>query len=213
VAKKTFLIFLGLVVATFAFCAVVKYYRPEPAHGVELSQFPLRHGEWVAEQLPIAAGVVDILRPDAIFNAIYSNPQGDQVDLFFSYFAGENTQGGVHSPRNCMPGSGWVILKTEPRSIPIGNGVIPASRLYVKYGQALRVVDYWYITSHGETANDYTLKFYTMVSALQFKPTDVAFVRFVSPADSTSLAQLDQFEQEMSQQVYTLLPFDPPISN
>ena len=91
--------------------------------------------------------------------------------------------------------------------------MIPASRLYVKYGQALRVVDYWYITSHGETANDYTLKFYTMVSALQFKPTDVAFVRFVSPADSTSLAQLDQFEQEMSQQVYTLLPFDPPASN
>lgn len=209
-AKKAFLTFLGLLLATFAFCAVIKYYRPAPAHPVVISQFPLTHNEWRAEQLPIAEGVVDILRPDAIFNAIYANPLGNQVDIFLSYFAGDNTQGGVHSPRNCMPGSGWVILKEEPRPIPYGDSQIPASRLYVKYGQTLRVVDYWYITSHGETSSDYGLKFFTMISALQFKPTDVAFVRFVCSADSTSLAQLDQFEQEMSKEVYTLLPFDPP---
>lgn len=209
-AKQSFLILMSLVVITFAFCAVIKYYRAEPAHGVDIMSFPLSQGDWTAEKLPIAEGVVDILRPDAIFNAIYRNPLGDQIDLFLSYFAGDNVQGGVHSPRNCMPGSGWVILRSEPRTIPIGNGEIPASRLYVKYGELLRVVDFWYITAHGETSNDYMLKFYTMISALRFKPTDVAFVRFVAPADDAGLAQLDQFERMIAEQVYQLLPFDPP---
>lgn len=211
-AKKAFLTMLALLCATFAFSATIKYYRPVASHRVDVSQFPLQKGEWTGHTLFIDRGILDMLNPDAIFNALYANNSGDEIDLFFSYFAGDNAQGGVHSPRNCMPGGGWVILETQPRMIKVGNASVPASRMMVRFGKTVRAVDYWYITRYGETSSDYALKLYTMISALSFKPTDVSFVRFIGNADPDGLQQLDSFEQQFAQEVYRLLPFGQSAS-
>lgn len=209
-AKKAFLIMLALLVATFAFSAALHYGRPSTEHRIDISQFPLAKGGWSAQTLPIEKGVIAMLSPDAIFNALYVNSGGGRVDLFFSYFAGDNAQIGVHSPRNCMPGAGWTIERTEKHDIAFGAGVIPASRMYVRYEAATRVVDYWYITRQGETSSDYSLKLLTMLGALSFQPADVAFIRFISADDPTSLAQLEAFETEFMGDIYRLLPFSPP---
>lgn len=209
-AKKTFLIILALLIATFAFAAVLQFGRPSSDRHIDIRQFPMAKGDWKAQTLPIEKGVIAMLCPDAIFNALYANSSGDQVDLFFSYFAGENAQSGVHSPLNCMPGAGWTIERTERHDIPFGNGVIPASRMYVRYETETRVVDYWYITRRGETSNDYQRKLYTMLGALSFQPADVAFIRLISADDSAGLSQLGLFESQFTGEIYKLLPFNPP---
>jgi EpsI family protein len=210
VAKKAFLIMLALLVATFAFSATLHYGRPSMGRRIDVAQFPLAKGDWRAQTLPIEKGVIAMLSPDAIFNALYANSSGGRVDLFFSYFAGDNAQSGVHSPRNCMPGAGWTIEKTERHDIPFGTGVIPASRMYVRYEAETRVVDYWYISRHGETSSDYSLKLFTMLGALSFQPADVAFIRFISADDPTSLVQLETFEAEFIGDIYWLLRFSAP---
>ncbi|PWB76142.1 EpsI family protein [candidate division GN15 bacterium] len=209
-AKKAFLIMLALLLATFAFSAVLQFGRPATGRRIDVRQFPAAKGDWQARTLPIEQGVIAMLRPDVIFNALYSNAAGNRVDLFFSYFSGDNAQSGVHSPRNCMPGAGWTIERTEKRDIPFGNGVIPASRMYVRYETDNRVVDYFYITRHGETSNDYTRKLYTMIGALSFQPADVAFVRFIAADDPADISQLEAFESEFIGEIYGLLPFKPP---
>ena len=211
-AKKAFLIMLALLVATFGFSTALDYGRPATGRHIDIRQFPLTKGDWKAQTLPIEKGVIAMLRPDAIFNALYVNSSGNRVDLFFSYFAGKNSQVGVHSPRNCMPGAGWTIERTEKHDISFGAGIIPASRMYVRYETETRVVDYWYITRHGETSSDYSRKLFTMLGALGFQPADVAFVRFISAGDPVSLAQLEAFESEFIGEIYRLLPFSPPGS-
>lgn len=211
-AKKAFLIFLALLLATFAFSFALNVLRPTSDRRIDVAQFPLAKGDWTARILPIEKGVIAMLDPDAIFNAVYVNADGGRVDLFFSYFAGSNVRSGIHSPRNCMPGAGWTIEKTEPHNIQFGSGVIPASRMYVRYEGDSRVVDYWYITRHGETASDYSRKLNMMLGALSFEPADVAFVRFISSSDPAGIAQLESFETDFISEIYTLLPFSPPGS-
>lgn len=212
-AKKAFLIFLALLLATFTFSGALSCFRPSAGRHVDIDQFPLTKGDWTARTLPIEKGVIAMLEPDAIFNALYANSSGDKVDLFFSYFAGSNARSGVHSPRNCMPGAGWTIEKTEPHDIKFGSAVIPASRMFVRYEGDTRVVDYWYITRHGETSNDYSRKLYMMLGALSFQPADVAFIRFIGANNPAGIAQLESFESEFVDEIYKLLPFDAPGSS
>lgn len=207
-AKKTFILMLTILVVTFGFISLIKYYRPGDRPRVDISSFPMDKEGWQAKPFPLSQTVVDLLSPDAIFNSLYSNAQGLQIDLFFSYFAGQNTEGGVHSPRNCMPGSGWVIVGSEPHTVQLGDYSIPAERLWVKYGEHLRIMDFWYITQHGETANDYKLKLYQMFSALTFQPTDIAFVRFISKSDPESVAAMERFQQMITPDIYHYLPFE-----
>jgi EpsI family protein len=206
-AKKAFIVLLIALLATFCFVLVIKYYRPDSGSKVSIEQFPMQKETWTAQTFPLSATVIELLRPDAIFSALYTDDRGGKVDLFFSYFAGENTEGGVHSPRNCMPGSGWQIIRSEERQIKFGSQNIPASRLWIRFGDQTQIVDFWYITQHGETANDYKLKLYQMLSALSFQPTDVAFVRFICADTPASLDAMDRFQQSFGPEIYALLPF------
>ena len=206
-ATKTFVVLLFALLVTFTFVLVIKNYRPETAVSVDAGSFPMEKDGWTAKPMLLSDNVLELLRPDAIFSALYTETGGAQIDLFWSYFSGENTEGGVHSPRNCMPGSGWQIVRSEDRQIVFEDRTIPASRLWIKYGEYTKVVDYWYITQHGETANDYSLKLYQMLSALSFQPTDVAFVRLICSDDPISLQSLDRFEELFGKEIYDLLPF------
>ena len=206
-AKKSFIIMLVGLLATFGFGVTLHFYRPAAPKPVPLSSFPTAKDGWRAKSIPITADVIDMLKPDAIYNASFTDSQGVMIDLFFSYFAAENSTGGVHSPRNCMPGSGWTIMESQYHPIMLDGRSIPAARMRVKYSATVKVVDYWYVTRHGETASDYRLKWYEMLSSLALKPTDVSFIRFVSNDDPVSLAALDQFEQIFTREIYGILQF------
>ena len=77
----------------------------------------------------------------------------------------------------------------------------------MRLGELRKVMDFWYVTKYGETPSDYTFKFYVMLSSLALQPTDVAFIRFFTAADSVSLAALDRFEQASLPLIYERLPF------
>ena len=78
----------------------------------------------------------------------------------------------------------------------------------LRLGDAAKIMDFWYITKYGETSNDYTFKFYAMLSSLTFKPTDVAFIRIITDNDSASVSALDDFEQSVLEEIYERLPFE-----
>jgi EpsI family protein len=207
-AKKIFLTFLAVLLVTFAFGLLIKFYRPDTSTKVDIGQFPLQIDGWNAETLPLSQNVLDLLDPDAILMAYYTNQEQLGVELFFSYFSSENTSGGLHSPRNCMPGSGWAITQSEEHAIQVGDRTIPATRLHIKFGAEVRIVDFWYITRHGETSNDYMLKFYQMLSALTLRPTDVAFVRLIATNRPEAVAALERFERTITPEIYEQLTFN-----
>lgn len=205
--KKAFYSFITLILISFIFTSVIRYYRPSSPELKPFESFPMQVGEWSGEKEEIAPEVIALLNPQEIISATYTNPDGQQVHLLFDFFSADGAFGGPHSPRNCLPGSGWTIeevvevpLKTESRNIPAG-------RFQLRYDDSRMVMDFWYITHYGETSNDYVFKLYELLSALTFKSRDVAFVRFVTDNNPKSLSALEDFKQTVLPELYTYLPY------
>lgn len=205
--KKTFYISSTAIVLTFVFTLLLLYARPDTAGVVSLDDFPLEIGEWQGEKQFISDATMELLNPQAIISAVYTNKEGVSVHLLFDFFSSEAAFGGPHSPRNCLPGSGWVISETESAKINIESKEIDAGRFLLTRNRNSQVMEFWYITHLGETANDYVFKLYELGSALLFKPRDVAFVRFVCANDAESVQALREFQKLVLPVIYDRLPF------
>ncbi len=205
--KKSFIAILTILLITFLVCTVIKYYRAPVGRVVTIERLPLSVGGWLGKPDDVSPDTRELLSPDALFSAAYMSPSGSKVQLFIDYYSPENSTGAIHSPRNCLPGSGWVIVGTSPRIIEAGKKRISASRMSLALGESRDVMDFWYITRYGETASDYRLKFNTMVSSLTLRPTDKAFVRFVARDNPESVAALEDFERLFIDEIYKRLPF------
>lgn len=205
--KKAFLILLVILLAVYSFCFAIRGFQPEISAMPNIADFPLHMEGWIGQPDNLAPGIVDLLNPTLVFSATYTNERGVSVHLFFDYFAHQSALGGPHSPRNCMPGSGWTVLNDRDIDIASAGNEVNAGRFDISKSESKMIMDYWYITRYGETANDYVFKFYTMISALAFKPNDVAFVRILANGDPESKDALEEFESLFVSEIYNHLGF------
>jgi EpsI family protein len=157
--------------------------RPEaiPA-GLPLAQLPTKLGSW---QL-IQEGVVDadtqaVLKADDLLNRFYATGASG-ANLFVAAFRSQRNGKTPHSPKNCLPGSGWTPLTSDQIAIDVGRGApIEVNRYVVAHGDERSLVLYWYQSRDRAIASEYTAKFWVVVDAMRLNRTDTALVRVVVP--------------------------------
>ena len=97
-------------------------------------------------------------------------------------FRSQRTGKAPHSPKNCLPGSGWVPLSSGEISIDVGRAApIVVNRYLVASGSDRQLVLYWYQSRDRVVANEYKAKFWVMADAIRLNRTDTALVRVVIP--------------------------------
>ncbi|MCP4705701.1 MAG: EpsI family protein [candidate division Zixibacteria bacterium] len=202
---KKFLGFWGAIIAIFLLSVLIRNYRPDQIHEVDLSTFPLIKNGWVGQNHNIDQSVIDMLNPNELFSATYTNGDGVSIQLFFDYFSASNRTGGPHSPRNCLPGSGWAILDQSSVKLDIENRSIDIARFNIAFKSYQSVMDFWYITKYGETSNDYVYKLYLMLSSLTLQPADRAYVRIICDSSPNNLEALKHFEETFVTEIYRYL--------
>ena len=171
----------GLIVMQGAL--IYSAVRPEsiPA-GRPLSQLPLTLGSWKLVQ----EGVVDaetqaVLKADDLLNRYYSTGSGG-ANLFVAAFRSQRNGKAPHSPKNCLPGSGWTPLNSSEVAIDVGRGLpINVNRYVVAHGDERSLLLYWYQSRDRAIASEYTAKFWVVVDAMRLNRTDTALVRVVVP--------------------------------
>ena len=85
--------------------------RPETNPPREaLASFPQELGPWSGTDSPIPDEVRAILGPGDFLNRTYAAADSSSVELFIAYFASQQAGDAIHSPRNCLPGAGWIPL-------------------------------------------------------------------------------------------------------
>ncbi len=73
-----------------------------------LAAFPSRVGEWrMLHEGAIEQDERDVLRADDYLTRQYAAPGGKTASLFVAYFRSQRAGQTPHSPKNCLPGSGW----------------------------------------------------------------------------------------------------------
>src|SRR5258708_6215922 len=115
-------------------------YRP-------LAGFPPEIGGWrMARQGVIQPEVKDILRADDYITREYRASAQQAANLFVAFFKSQRAGQTPHSPKNCLPGSGWVwtVADTIPVAIPGRAETIMVNRYLVSKGESKSLVLYWY---------------------------------------------------------------------
>lgn len=156
-----------------------------------LSAFPAQLGEWrLATEGAIDKDVREVLRADDILSRVYGRG-GTFTSLFVAYFKTQRAGQAPHSPKNCLPGSGWTPSSAEMVgiSIPGLSEPIRVNRYVVAKGPDKSVVFYWYQTRNRVIASEYEAKLYLVLDSIRYNRSDTALVRVVIPvADGNEAA-------------------------
>lgn len=154
-------------------------------HPAPLSSFPIQLGNWGGADLPIAQDVLDTLGPGSFLLRRYSPPAASPdpaIDLFLAYFPSQRAGDTIHSPKNCLPGSGWTPAESRVIQLTLpGHPAFPANRYVVARGAARTLVLYWYWAHNRGIASEYAAKFYLVADAIRMNRSDGSLLRITTP--------------------------------
>lgn len=183
---------------------------PDPA-GLQrpLHEFPAVMGDARGEDHPFEARVVQTIGADDYINRAYlgSTPA---VELYIGYYKDQRSGDKMHSPKNCLPGSGWEPVHSSRVQIGSLNGVPLVVNAYlVAQGNRRDMVLYWYQTHGRVIASEYAAKFWLVADSLNRRSTDGAMIRIwttASDGEETAQARAVDFASRVYPQVAQFLP-------
>ena len=188
-----FTILAALLFATFGFLKARDREEVLPPHS-ELSEFPVTLGDWRGKNLPISNDVLEVLGPGQFLIRDYLHSSGTLVaNLFIAFFPSQRKGDTIHSPKNCLPGAGWVPVESARIWIDgPDRHKIEVNRYLIEKGSEQAVVLYWY-QAHGHvTPSEYGAKYRLVADAISMNRSDGAMVRittFLQHGENLSSAQ------------------------
>ena len=150
------------------------------------STFPKQIGEWVGREEHFDKRIYDVVGVDDSFLCSYTTSDGRHVQLYVGFYRSQREGDLIHSPKHCMPGAGWNIIRTslEELIIPSHNpGRIKSIKLILKKGVQQQVVLYWFQSRGRFIASEYMQKIYLVIDSILKHRTDGSFVRLIAPVE------------------------------
>lgn len=159
--------------------------RPEPvALSKSLRGFPINFGTWrMVRESILDPETKDALRADDYLTRDYARPPVEIANLFVAFFRSQRAGQTPHSPKNCLPGSGWIWTVSDTIRLTVtGRGApIEINRYIVSKGEDRALVLYWYQSRDRVVASEYQAAAFVAWDALRYNRTDTALVRIVVP--------------------------------
>jgi EpsI family protein len=150
-----------------------------------LATFPMTIGGWQGvEDPPMSQSVIDVLKADDVLTRTYYLERRDVANLYVGYWQSQRQGETIHSPLNCLPGSGWEPISKTIVSVPTSLSTVGSATMnrdVIQKGLDRQLVLYWY-QSHGRMiASEYWSKFYLVTDAVRLNRTDGAIIRVIAP--------------------------------
>jgi EpsI family protein len=174
------LILLSQTVASRAFTIHERVLSTPP-----LETVPMQVGAWTAPgEQSLEQAVAEYLKPDSYILRDYWNAsKSSSINLFVAYFKSLKNVYGPHSPRVCLPGTGWlirsstitsVVVPGRPEGIPVNEYVLDRD------GNQILVL-YWYQNNRNVWAEEYQEKLRLLSDMIRYRRSDVSLVRVITP--------------------------------
>jgi EpsI family protein len=179
--SRRLLIVAALMLAAGGFLRIASAADLSPEASA-LGALPLQIDEWRGHDMGrLDRDTEDVLKADSYLLRRYTR-DGVPLDLFIAYYATQRSGHTIHSPLNCLPGTGWewVDRRRERVSVGPGRDIEINSNVARKNGQQ-DLVYYWY-QSHGRAiASEYRNRLLLVQDALTLHRSDGALVRITAP--------------------------------
>ena len=171
-----------------------------------LGEFPAVIGQWrMVREGVIEQEEKDVLRADDYLTRQYrASPDktagpDKTASLFVAYFRSQRAGQTPHSPKNCLPGSGWTWTVSDTIRVDIAGRPRPIeiNRYIVSKGDDHAVVLYWYQSRNREVASEVGATIFTAWDALRYNRTDTELVRVVTPVAESGVEFIQAFFTEL----------------
>src|ERR1700747_678475 len=96
-----------------------------------VNSFPAQVGSWGGQDQRIGDDVLTILGPGDFLSRIYTQAGQPFIGLFLGYFPSQQTGDPIHSPKNCLPGSGWMPVESARIVLAGNNGRFVQANRYI----------------------------------------------------------------------------------
>lgn len=156
-----------------------------PLH-LPLQDFPTVLAKWQGKEEPLSDEVIKAVSVDEYLSRVYSDGKTQPIDLYIGYYQSQRTGDTIHSPKNCLPGSGWNPVEADRVSFPAPDGRnLTVNEYVVEKGVDRDLVLYWYQSRGRVIASEYSAKFWMVADALTRDRTDGALVRIITPQEGS----------------------------
>jgi len=174
-----FLIGAGLV------SGLVAPQREMPLRAPLAATVPDRIGGYLGEAQEISDAEAQVAGMSNYLLRMYTPEAGgaeEWVSVYVGYYESQMQGRTIHSPKNCLPGSGWEPLRATVAEIPVdGRGAVEVNRYILQRGEEQALVLYWYQGRGRIEDNEYRVKFDLLKDAALKRRSDEALVRVVVP--------------------------------
>jgi EpsI family protein len=170
-----------------------------------LHALPWQLGPWSAPaEQSMDPATAAYLKPDEYILRDYVNQRDESaINLFVAYFKSLQNTYGPHSPRICLPGSGWLVSSSKIVNIAVPGRTegIPINQYTMEKSNERILVLYWYQNDRNAWAEEYQGKLRLLPDLIRYRRSDVSLVRLIVPMGSstldTELASSVQFTQRL----------------
>ena len=183
--------------------------RPEfVPTSLPLAQVPTSVDGWELKQEGVVEPEIQaVLQADDLLNRTYQKADSPPINLFVAAFRSQRTGKTPHSPKNCLPGSGWLQVQEGVVNLDAGIGSpIQVNHYIVSSGDSRALVLYWYQSRDRVVADEFKAKFWVMADAIRYNRTDTALVRVVvsfDPKRGLDENQAEKYAEEFVRSFYT----------
>ncbi len=173
-------------------------------------QFPATIYGWhMVAEYSMSDSVLKVLKATDTLSRQYVNKDGKLASFYIGYHGGGKDSGAIHSPKHCLPGSGWFEVSTKKTELVLAGEKINLVNSVYQKGSSREVFIYWY-QAHNKTLNDeYSLKLAEIINSVLYRRRDTAFIRISVPYETDQQAAIDlgeQFVRDLYPIIQTFLP-------
>jgi EpsI family protein len=199
----------AVLLAAFLLLHSVSHGEPFVLHQ-PLRDLPSNVGAWSAQDQPLADEIVQAVGVSDYANRLYSGKGQAPVQLYVGYYETQKSGDTMHSPKNCIPGSGWDPIRAGLATITVADGrQIVVNDYIIQRDEVKQLVFYWYQGRGRVIASEYSGKFWMVADAISRHRTDGALVRLVTPmndGEAAARSRLIRFTQYIFRDLDNILP-------
>jgi len=173
-------------------------------------QFPRTISEWnMKSEFTLPDDVQKVLRASDVLSRDYVTPEGKRVNIYIGFHGGGRESGEIHSPKQCLPGSGWFEVSNRKKCLDVAGSKINLVQAIYQKGESKELFIYWFQVREKTIDDEYSLKLAEIINSILFRRRDASFIRISVPFEdneSTALALGERFVGDFYSSIREFLP-------
>ncbi len=151
------------------------------APAAPLSSLPSSLGAYGSQDLTVSDAEIAVAGVSEYLMREFRRDSVPVFSVYVGYYPYQMRGRTIHSPKNCLPGSGWEAYDTSVETVSVGEEQHAVNRYLLANGEARALVYYWYQGRGRVAANEYAVKWDLLRDAALHGRSEEALVRIVVP--------------------------------